>query len=80
MLTKKHNVGIKILWDICYLFRCSSDSINYNLKVIEIETLIGDKYDLIEDDIREILEGTHRCSSMIENYNSRIRPYLSEIK
>ena len=80
MLTKKHNVNIKILWDICYLFRCSSDSINYNLKVIEIEKLIGDKYDLIEDDIREILEGTHRCSSMIENYNSRIRPYLSEMK
>ena len=43
MITKKHNVGIKILWDICYLFRCSSDSINYNHKVIEIETLIGDK-------------------------------------
>ena len=80
VVAKKHNVKIKILWDICYLFRCSYDSIKYNLKVIEIENLIGDKYDLIEDEIREILEGIHRCSSMIENYNSRIRPYLSEMK
>ena len=28
----------------------------------------------------EDFKGIHRCSSMIENYNSRIRPYLSEMK
>ena len=32
----------------------------------------------IEDAVLLILEGTHRCSSMVENLNSRVRPFLDE--
>ncbi len=43
--------------------------------------MIGDeKYDAIEDEVLLILEGTHRCSSMVENLNSRLSPYLDEKK
>ncbi|MES2355279.1 MAG: hypothetical protein V4568_12955, partial [Pseudomonadota bacterium] len=34
----------------------------------------------IEDAVLSILEKTHRCSSMVENLNSRVRPYLDERK
>ena len=33
-----------------------------------------------QDAVLHILETTHRCSSMIENFNSRLRPYLDERK
>jgi hypothetical protein len=45
-----------------------------------LETLIGEKYDEIEDEMLAILEKTHRCSSMVENLHSRLRPYLDERK
>jgi hypothetical protein len=35
---------------------------------------------VIEDEVLLILESTHRCSSMVENFNSRLRPYLDNRK
>jgi hypothetical protein len=34
----------------------------------------------IEDAVLCLLEKTHRCSSMVENLHSRVRPYLDERK
>ncbi len=45
-----------------------------------MERGIGDKYEEIEDAVLSILEKTHRCRSMVENLNSRVRPYLDERK
>jgi hypothetical protein len=45
-----------------------------------LESLIGEKYDEIENAVLDILEKTHRCSSMVENLRSRLRPYLNERK
>ena len=45
-----------------------------------MESLIGEKSDEIEDAVLAILEKTHRCSSMVENLHSRLRPYLAEQK
>ena len=42
--------------------------------------MLGLHYEEIEDAVLHILETTHRCSSMIENFNSRLRPYLDERK
>ena len=56
------------------------DNPKYVEKAWEFETLIGDKYEEIEDDVLTILEETPRCSSMVENYNSRLRPYLIDRK
>ncbi len=56
----------------------SSDSLQYGLKYQELEPLIGSQYDELEDDGLHILETTHRCSSMVENFNSRLRPYLDK--
>lgn len=80
LLANKFNVPVTIIWEICYTTRYDIDSIKYELKSCELESLIGSDYDAIEDEVLLILEGTHRCSSMVENFNSRLRPYLSENK
>ena len=79
-LSEKHNVSIDIIWSVCYLARYSFDSLQYGLKSQDLESLIGSKYDEIEDDVLHVLDTTHRCSSMAENFNSRLRPYLDKRK
>lgn len=79
-LAKKHHLSIKIIWSICYLARYDMDSIKYTEKSTELETIIGEKYEEVEDAVLLILETTYRCSSMVENFNSRLRPYLDERK
>ena len=38
------------------------------------------QYEQIEDEVLNVLAATPRCSSMIENFNSRLRPYLDARK
>ena len=63
-----------------YSARYGLDRCNYGEESSALEELIGQKYDEIEDAVLLILERTHRCSSMVENLNSRVRPYLDERK
>ena len=37
-------------------------------------------YDRIEDRVMEAMEKTPRCSSMVENFNGRLRPFLDPKK
>jgi hypothetical protein len=41
---------------------------------------IGEKFDDIEDDILLAMDTTDRTSCMVENFNSRLSPYLDERK
>lgn len=79
-LAKKYNQPVARLWDLCFVTRYDIDSLKYNEKANALENLMGSDYDKIEDEVLGILENTHRCSSMIENLNGRIRPYLAEQK
>lgn len=79
-LAKKYHLSIKTIWSICYVARYDADSMKYNEKSYELETIIGEKYEEIEDAVLLILETTYRCSSIVENFNSRLRPYLDERK
>jgi hypothetical protein len=79
-IASKHSLSIDVIWAICYLARYALDGLKYYEKSSELEALIGSKYEEIEDDVLCALEGTHRCSSMIENFNSRLRPYLDKRK
>ena len=79
-IAKKHNQSLETIWAICYIARYSIDGLKYCEKSSQLESLVGQNYNAIEDDVLLILENTHRCSSMIENFNSRLRPYLDERK
>jgi len=79
-VSNKHNVSLEIIWKICYCTRYALDNPKYVEKAWKFETLIGGKYEEIEDEVLTIFEETPRCSSMVENYNSRLRPYLIDRK
>ncbi len=70
----QRGLSLDTIWAICYLARYGFEGVNYCEKAAELELLIGSKYDEIEDQVLHILDTTHRCSSMIENFNSRLRP------
>lgn len=79
-IAKYFKLSLATIWDICYVARYEFDSLKYNHKSSELEKLIGATYDDVEDAVLFVLETTHRCSSMVENFNSRLRPYLDERK
>ena len=79
-LAEKHKQPVARLWDLCFVARYDINSFKYNEKAEALETLMGSDYDKIEDEVLGLLENTHRCSSMVENLNSRVRPYLAEQK
>lgn len=79
-LAQQHEVTLDTIWAICYITRYDIDACAYHEKSSELETLVGQKYESIEDDVLTILANTHRCSSMVENFNSRLRPYLDKRK
>lgn len=79
-LAQQYHVSIETIWAVCYTARYGMDSCKYNEQSSALESLIGGQYDEIEDAVLLVLETTHRCSSMVENLNSRVRPYLDERK
>lgn len=79
-IAKYFKLSLATIWEICCIARYNIDSLKYNNKSSELEALIGPIYDDVEDVILFVLETTHRCSSMVENFNSRLRPYLDERK
>ncbi|MCF6778022.1 hypothetical protein L3V83_15790, partial [Thiotrichales bacterium 19X7-9] len=79
-LAKKHNVMLSDIWDICHNARYNLDSSQYNINLLKFYDKLGDKFDLIEDDVLETLSKVHRSSSLVETLNSRLRPYLDPRK
>ncbi len=79
-IAEKHAVSLQDVWDICYTARFDIHAITYHVQSEKLESRIGLKYDQIEDDVLKVLSSTHRCSSMVENFNSRLKPYLDERK
>jgi hypothetical protein len=79
-LAQQHEVTSDTIWAVCYITRYDIDACTYHEKSSELEAMVGQKYESIEDDVLTILANTHRCSSMVENFNSRLRPYLDKRK
>ena len=76
----EHKIPLATVWDVCYLARYGFDSCNYQQASTALETLIGEHYEAVENAVLHILDTTHRCSSMVENFHSRLHPYLTENK
>ncbi len=80
-LAGKHEVSLSSIWNICYLARYDYESIKYQQKSVIFEQDLGyELYEQIEDEVLLILESTHRCSSMVENFNSRLARFIPESK
>jgi len=77
----KHKVELSDIWSICYLARYDYDSIKYQQKSSALEDKIGyATYEVIENEVLSILESTPRCSSIVENFNSRLATFISDNK
>lgn len=79
-LAAQYRISINTVWKICYTTRYGIDHCSYHEQSSALETVLGEKYDEVENAVLDILEKTHRCSSMVENLHSRLRPYLAEQK
>lgn len=80
-LAEKHNVNLADVWNICYLARYDYESIKYQQKSAIFEQELGHElYEQIENDVLLVLENTHRCSSIVENFNSRLARFIPTSK
>jgi hypothetical protein len=77
---EQHNLSTSIIWDICNLAKYSRNSSNYYIKSLGLYDQIGESYDIIEDEVLLAISKVHRTSSLIENLNSRLRPFLDARK
>jgi len=76
-IAEKHHCSIETAWAICELLRCQFDGSEYAIRSLPLIDKLGDKLDPIEDDVIAAMKSTERTSSMVENYNSRLRPYFT---
>jgi hypothetical protein len=79
-LAAQYRISIDTVWHVCYITRYGIDHCAYHDQSSALESLMGAQYDELEDAVLAILEKTHRCSSMVENLHSRLRPHLPERK
>ena len=76
----KYKVSLNDVWDICYLSRYSAKQDTYHIQAIDLETRLGEQFDCIEDEVLTCMKNTYRTSSVIENFYSRLRPYIDPRK
>jgi hypothetical protein len=76
----KHSVSLDTVWEICYFSRYKLNSQEYQLQSLALDAELGDTFDLIEDKVLNFMDTTYRTSSVIENFNSRLRPYIDARK
>ena len=79
-IAQKYGVSLHDTWAIGYTARFDIQAPTYHVQSEKLESRVGSQYDQIEDDVLTALASTHRCSSMVENFNSRLKPYLDERK
>ncbi|WP_433999735.1 hypothetical protein [Endozoicomonas sp.] len=79
-IASHYSVSIQDVWDVCYVARYDIHTLNYHTKADELASRLGSRFEPIEDEVLGVIATTPRCSSMVENFNSRLRPYLDARK
>jgi len=76
-LAKTFNVPVADIWKLCELCRCQRFSEKYYQRSEEIRKKLGEnQYILLLGLVGQVITSTTRASSIIENLNGRIKPYL----
>jgi hypothetical protein len=76
LIAKKCFISLETVWKMCELQRCKQGGDNYAIRSLRLQFQLDEKYDDVEDAVIAAMESTERTSSMIENLNSRLRPYF----
>lgn len=75
-----YRVTTQDIWDVCYVTRYGVQTQSYHTKADTLASRLGPQFEEIEDEVLKFIATTPRCSSMVENFNSRLRPYLDSRK
>jgi len=75
-LAEAHEVPLETIWHICELQRYNHEGDAYAVYSLPVQLKLAERYDALEEVIILAMNTTERTSSMVENLNSRIRPYL----
>lgn len=59
-----------------YVARYDIQTLNYHTKADGLASRLGSRFEPIEEEMMGVITATPRCSSIVENFNSRLRPYL----
>ena len=70
----KFNVPEYIVWEVCKLQKYKLN--NYHERKISLQRSLTYQCYEIETEVINIMDKIQRASSMVENFNSRVRPYL----
>ena len=79
-IASHYSVSIQDVWDVCYVARYDIHTLNYHTKADELASRLGSRFESIEDEVLGVIAATPRCSSVVESFNSRLRPYLGACK
>jgi hypothetical protein len=67
---------LETIWKMCELQRCKHGSDHYAIRSLPLQFQLSETYDDVEDAVIAAMSTTERTSSMVENLNSRLRPYF----
>ena len=75
-LAQRYQCSLDYLWQIVRLQRYDINGPRYHEIASTLEMQWPTYFDDIEDNVKQLINDCHRTSSMIENLNSRIAPYI----
>src|SRR5258706_7441357 len=76
-IAKAHDVSEHLVRQACLLHRKPSSSTAYWKRWNRLRSRLTDKFHLVFDAVARAMAGTPRCSSLVENLNSRLRTYFT---
>ena len=76
-VAQAHDVGEHLVRQVCLLHRKASRSTAYWKRWNRLRSKLADKFHLVFDAVANAMAQTPRCSSLVENLNSRLRMYFT---
>jgi hypothetical protein len=75
-IAEQFSLSLETIWSLCELQRCKQSNDNYAIRSMPLQYQLAEQYDEIEDAVIAAMNTTEKTRSMVENLNSRIRPYF----
>ena len=76
-IAQSHNTSEQLVRQVCLLHRLPSSSTSYWKRWNQLRSKLTDKFHLAFDAVASAMAHTPRCSSLVENLNSRLRTYFT---
>lgn len=76
-IAQRHEVPETIVRQVCLLHRLHKKAAPYWMRAQQLRKRLRGKFDAVLNDVTQALAQTPRCSSLVENLNSRLRTYVT---